>query len=250
MSDINITEKENKNGAKVQASKQIIDNIIDEEIPYPFSKKNATYLIIGGQGTGKSTFISSIATATKKKCRVWSKKFNKVYYFTPENAFSSEKYHCFKDHDKVYHELTSNSLDEVMDEMEEDKSPKFNNLIIIDDFSEELRQKGRFEKVLNKLLYKHRHYNATVVLSVLHLRSIGVPFRKLIDYTILFKNKSLKELQDYIIELLPYNMKEVKKIFDYVFDKPYNFLFINNRTGTLHKNMNRLLIDKTDDKKK
>lgn len=246
----------------IAATIQSIDRIIDPHIPPPFPNKAFSMVITGGMGSGKSTFLQSIVTSTKPGCRVYAKCFDHVIYMTPKSAFSSEANHPFKDHPRVYYELNATILNEFMDQMDAvkedidkqnmeiaEKNRKHhkknklkeqpNNLIIIDDFSEDLRTR-HLEHALMDLLYKHRHRNCSLIITSLTMKNLLPSYRKLIGYFVIFKPRSQAEVQDFVDEVFTLTKDQTKQMLSYVFDKKYNQLFINTMEGLYYKNFRRL----------
>ena len=88
-------------------------------------------------------------------------KFSHIYLITPESSFLSVENHPFKDHTKVYHELTSTVLENIYNELVEIKKECIENnyeiehtCVIIDDFASDLKDKDLI-KSLKQLLIKY-----------------------------------------------------------------------------------------------
>ena len=235
------------NELKIYPSKQTIDRPLG--LPPVFADKNSVYVISGGQGSGKSSFINSAMTCRKKDGKIFSGCFNKVFYATPKECMSSEENHAFKDHPKsrVFHELNVEMLDNVIEQAlklkHEDKNS--NSCLIIDDFSEELKNPAIITR-LKKLINKHRHYHMTIIVSALSLKFIPKAIRGLIDYFILFKPKGLIELESFTEEVFGLNRKTMMKVLNFVFDAPYNFLLYNQKKNWFYKNFDRFNLSGED----
>lgn len=225
---------------KIKPTKQNIDDALG--VPPPFPNKNSVIFISGGQGTGKSTFISNLFKA-KGENRIYRKVFDTVMYATPEEVFSSEEDHIFKGHPRVYHDLSPETFETIIETAVETKKDGGNSVLVIDDFSEELKKK-QTEFMLRKLINKHRHMKLNIVLSALNQRALAKTLRSLLDVVILFKPKSMIETDNFGEEVFGLNRADTKTLFDYVFDRPYNFLMYNARTNTFYKNFDELKIDR------
>jgi uridine kinase len=226
----------------IKPTKQSIDNILD--VPPPFPNRCSVIFISGGQGTGKSTFISNLFKATGKN-RIYRKVFENVMYATPKEVFESEEDHIFKDHRSVFHDLSQDTFKQIVEQSIATKKAEGNSCLIIDDFSEQLKLKAT-ELSLRKLINKHRHYKLNIIISALNQKALNKPLRSLIDVVILFKPKSMVEQDNFAQEVFGLTKDETKALFDFVFDSAYNFLMYNARTNTFYKNFNRLVIHRED----
>ena len=83
-----INETENPHSIIIKPGKQNIDKKLG--CPPPFPDKPSVMLISGAMGSGKSSFLQSVMTATGEG-RVYQKRFNKVIYTTPQETFDSEE---------------------------------------------------------------------------------------------------------------------------------------------------------------
>lgn len=235
-------EKVDESKLKIKPTKQNIDDALG--VPPPFPNKNSVIFISGGQGTGKSTFISNLFKA-KGENRIYRKVFDTVMYATPEEVFSSEEDHIFKGHPRVYHDLSPSTFETIIETAVETKKDGGNSVLVIDDFSEELKKK-QTEFMLRKLINKHRHMKLNIVISALNQKALAKTLRSLLDVVVLFKPKSMIETDNFGEEVFGLNRADTKTLFDYVFDRPYNFLMYNARTNTFYKNFDELKIDREE----
>jgi len=221
----------------IKPSKQSIDNVLD--VPPPFPNKCSVIFVSGGMGTGKSTFIANLFKATGKN-RIYRKVFDTVMYSTPKEVFDSEEDHAFKNHSKVYHDLSQDTFNTIIEQAIKTKDDEGNSCLVIDDFSEQLKNK-QTEYNLRKLINKHRHMKLNIIISALNQKALAKSLRSLIDVVILFKPKSMVETENFSQEVFGLTKEETKALFKFVFDAPYSFLMYNSRTHTFYKNFNQLL---------
>lgn len=222
----------------IKPTKQSIDNILD--VPAPMPNKCSVIFVSGGMGTGKSTFIANLFKATGKN-RIYRKVFENVMYATPLEVFESEENHVFKGHHSLFHDLNQDTFDKIYDQSIATKNDGGNSCLVIDDFSEQLKNK-KTEYNLRKLINKHRHMKLNIIISALNQKALAKSLRALIDVVILFKPKSMVETENFTQEVFGLTKEETKALFNYVYDEPYNFLMYNARTHTFYKNFNRLII--------
>jgi len=231
-------EEIDKSDLVIKPSKQSIDNLLD--VPPPFPNKCSVIFVSGGMGTGKSTFIANLFKATGKN-RIYRKVFDTVMYATPKEVFDSEEDHAFKNHSKVYHDLTQDTFDTITELAIKTKDDEGNSCLVIDDFSEQLKNK-QTEYNLRKLINKHRHMKLNIVISALNQKALAKSLRSLIDVVILFKPKSMVETDNFSQEVFGLTKEETKALFSFVYDAPYNFLMYNARSNKFYKNFNQLIL--------
>ena len=92
-----------------------------------------------------------------------------------------------------------------------------------------------------KLIYNRRHNHLTIFFLVQTWYSVEKDIRKLFSNIFVFRvnKKELETIFDEVIEKPKELITELSAI---VYDKPYNFLFINTDTGKLFKNFDELII--------
>lgn len=240
---MHIEEHENPVNLKIQPTKQNIDQKLG--VPAPFIDKPAVYVVSGGMGSGKSTFMNSIMTSAGQN-RVFKGKFDHIHYSTPPEVFTSDPNHPFNDHEltRLHFELTPSMLDAITEDAIRVKEDGGCSCLILDDWSEELKDK-RIENRLKKLIHKHRHYKLNIIISLLTLKSLPRQLRALIDVFVIFKPKSQIELGTFAEEVFALPKKDINQLFDFVYQTPYDFLFYNQRSNKYHRNFNPLKITNT-----
>jgi nucleoside-triphosphatase THEP1 len=234
-----ITEE---NNLKIYPTKQTIDKPLG--LPSVFQDKNSVFVVTGGQGSGKSTFLNSALTCRKKDGKIFSGCYERVFYATPEECFTSEEDHVLKKHVKsrLFHEFNSEMLNNVVAQALENKHEnKGNSILVIDDFSEELKSLDTI-RLLKKIINKHRHYHLTIVISSLTMNSIPKSIRGLVDYYVIFKPKGLIQLEGYCDEIVGVSKKEMLEIMEFVYDGAHNFLMYDNKRGVFYKNFDKFTI--------
>jgi len=248
MTILEIEEEENKEIVKQKPIKEKM-NIYLEDIPEGISRKNGMiYVLTGSGGSGKSSLL--LGQFRRKPNGAYYRKFDHLYYFCPSVSFESVQNHPFKKHDKVYHELTVDALEELLDELKERKedcgeamADQEYNMVIIDDFASDLKNKDIL-KVLNQMFLKARHLNTSFVLLVQVWNYIPLILRKQVTYATIFKPRSGEEYESIRKELLQMKQEDAEKIFDYCFNEPYQHLDVDAFEGKLYKNFNLLKIKK------
>ena len=231
-----------ENSLKIFPTKQTIDMKLG--LPKPLDDRNAVYVVSGGQGSGKSTWLNSAMTCKKQDGKIFAGCYERVFYATPEECFSSEANHPFKNHIKsrLFHTFDIKMLNTIVEQALENKHENNgNSILLIDDFTEELKSLETI-KLLKKMINKHRHLHLTIVISALTLKAIPRSIRSLVDYYIIFKPKGLIELDGYCDEIFGMTKKEMLDVMDFVFTEPHNFLLYNNRRNWFYKNFDRFVL--------
>jgi hypothetical protein len=142
--------------------------------------------------------------------------------------------------DQLFDELTFENLDLVLDEIE--ASHDLNIAIIFDDVGASLKNYDTMN-LMKKLIFNRRHLHTSVFFLVQTYYSIPKDIRKLFSNLFIFRvNKNeLMTIFDEIVE-----DKEItdiaSQISKLIYDKPYNFMFINTDTQRIFKNFDELII--------
>ena len=210
-------------------------------------RNGAIYAIIGSPGSGKSNLLFSTLF---RNSHYYRSKFDNIYLITPESSFLSLEKHPFKDHDKVFHELSNDILEVIYEEildlkrqaLDEDR-PIEHSCIIIDDFADGLKD-ASIIMMLKKLLIKSRHLNTFFIFTLQYYNAFPLALRKLITNITLFTPKNNIEMESIRGELLHLNKDDFQELTNYVFDQPYNHLDYDTSTMQIQKNYNLLNIEK------
>jgi hypothetical protein len=153
--------------------------------------------------------------------------------------------HPFKDHpsERVFFDLSNETFESIIEQALAIKNAgnNSNSALILDDWSEELKTK-RVEHLLRKLIHKHRHYKMQIVITLLTLKSLPKSLRSMIDAFVIYRPKSIIELSSFAEDVFGIPSKDLKQLFDYVYDAKYNFLFYNQRDNMYYKNFTRLAL--------
>ena len=248
MGILNIKEHENTEIVKQKPIKEVMDIYIPD-IPEGISRRNGMiYLLVGSGGSGKSSLVLSQI----KRGGAYHRKFHNIYYFCPAASFDSIKNHPFKDHYKVYHEMTMDGLIELKDQLsklketniKEEEDPEY-NCVIIDDFANDLKDKG-IQRALNAMLIKARHLNTSFIFTLQSYLYMPKILRKQITYCTIFRPRNSEEWENIRKEVLQMNEPDAKKLFDYCFNEPYQHLDVDAFENKFYKNFNPLEITNSE----
>jgi len=200
------------------------------------------YILTGSGGSGKSSLLLNFF----KSNEMYRNKFHNLYYFCPESSFSSVEKHPFEKHDKIYHELTTDNLLSIYNELVEiklsSKKPEY-SLILIDDHANDLKNND-IVNVLNKMIIKARHICCGFIFTLQIYNYLPKILRKQITYATIFKPKSLEEWYSLSSELFNLKKDDALIIHNYVFNESYNHLDVDTAEGIYYKNFNKLEFNK------
>jgi len=237
-----ISEEINKAMPKTKPIKEKMDTYIPDVIEGVARRNGSIALYVGSGGSGKTSFLLN------QMKTVYKKKFHHIYYFCPSSSFASIKDHVFAKHDKVYNELEVDTLEEIKNDLIERKEnieegdEQEYSLIIIDDFANNLKDKLLL-RTLNSMLIKARHLNAFFIFTVQSYLYLAKILRKQLTWCSIFSGVRNKEEWKIIREeLLKMNEEDAKKLYDFVFDVPYNHLDLDLFEDKIYKNGNILSI--------
>ncbi len=235
-----ITEVDSNLDIKVPKMK--CEQCFNPPAPYPLENKPHKYMVVGAKGWGKTSNLINMLTNKKKKDRIYYKNQHSVLLNIPENSFHSIDNKLIQDHDKVYHDFDVNFLEEVEEVAGENAYDDEFTLAVIDDSGSKLKDKY-LGKQLTSLVYRHRHLLLSIHLLVQSMMDVPLGIRKNVDGIFFFKPINSKQSTAFIEEYLgDLTKEEVQQLFNYVFDKKGNFLFVKTSTlpFTYYKNFNKL----------
>ena len=203
-----------------------------------FLNQHTTNLLIGKPRSGKTSLLFSLF----ENKEILRKVYHKIYVFQPSPSRSSMKNDIFGKlpSDQLFNELNFENLDLVMDEIE--ATSDLNIAIIFDDVGASLKNFDTMN-LMKKLIFNRRHLHTSVFFLVQTYYSIPKDIRKLFSNIFVFRvNKNeLATIFDEIVE--DKDMVDIApQISKLIYDKPYNFMFINTDSQRIFKNFDELII--------
>jgi hypothetical protein len=225
--------------------KEKMDKYIPDIVEGVSRRNGMIYLLVGSGGSGKTSLLLN----QFRRGGAYHKKFHHLYLFTPAISFASVKDHPFEKHDKVQHELTRNTLEDLYEELKDRKEEHDDddemeyNCVVIDDMASTLKEKD-VQKLLNTMLIKARHLNTCFIFTLQSYLYMPKMLRKQTTYATIFKPKNREEWNSINQELLQMKEDDAKKLYDYVFEKEYSHLDIDTIENHLYRNFNLLEIKK------
>ncbi len=218
-----------------------LHNKLDKYELTKFLNQHSTTLFIGKPRSGKTSLLFSLIKGVMKKC------FHRIYVFQPSESRASMSDDLFGKlpQEQVYDELSVDNLQEVMDRIRIDASKGLNSLIIFDDQTTHLKKKETLQ-LFKELIYNRRHLHVSLYFCVQTYFSVPKDIRRLWTNLFIFKT-SKDELVNLWQEQIEYDNSYLPKIRKLVYDKPYQYLFINADSQRLFKGFDEIKIYDSDD---
>lgn len=198
-----------------------------------FLNSHQTTLLVGKPGQGKTSLIYSFMKSKK----LLSKVYDKIYLFQPEQSRASMKDKLFDQlpEEQKFDELTFENLQYVKDNLEPDE----NTCIIFDDMGAYLKN-NETRKLLKEMIMNRRHYKVSIYFLVQTYYSIEKDVRKLFSNLIIFKI-SPHEMLNITSEQIEQHNDKINDLVKIVYDKKFNFLFINTESQRMFKCWDELI---------
>ena len=192
-------------------------------------------LIVGKPGSGKTNLMYQLI----KSKHLLNKCYDKIYLFQPSPSRASMKDNIFMKlpDDQKFEELTFENLDYVKNNLDPDE----NSCIIFDDMGAYLKN-NETKQLLKELIMNRRHLHLSIFFLVQTYLSIERDVRKLFSNVFIFRcsKKEMELIADELIEQKKEHLNEIVKI---VFNKPYQYLFINTDSQRIFNGFDELIID-------
>jgi hypothetical protein len=173
-----------------------------------------------------------------KSKHLLNKVYDKIYLFQPPESRVSMKDKLFDQlpEEQKFNELTFENLSTVNDALNDEE----NSCVIFDDMGSHLKD-PEIKKLLKEIIMNRRHKHVSIFFLVQTYFSIEKDMRRLFSNLFIFRvNKSTME--NIFEEVVEEHKKSVDDIIKVVYNKPYQYLFINVSTQRLFKGFDELLI--------
>lgn len=242
--------KEN-NKPNMPKCEMLCDNGLSEHLNnYELTKflnNHSVNLFIGRPASGKTSLLYSFFKGGKKDNRLLKKVYHNIYLFQPSHSRKSMKDNIFEEKlrdENKYDELTYENLEEVINKIKS-AEPDERNCIILDDMGAYLKNKDT-QKLFRELLMNRRHLHTSIFFLVQTFFSVPKDLRRLFTNTFVFRTTK-NEMENIFNELVETKKEYMLDIMKYVYDKPYQWLFLNSDSGRLFKMWDEILINDVDD---
>lgn len=235
-----VTERQDSE-VRIRLPKITADAVIDERIPAPLPNTSFFMAVIGTPGSGKSSTAVSLLTS-KGLSRAYRRAFNHIYIVCPAHSLHSYANDPFKSHprDKIFHELTQNTLGKIEERLEESSLEDETALVFLDDCAIALKDK-EVQRSLNRIVANRRHLKTSLIVIAQSFRFMPLSTRRLVSHLLWFKPANRKE-RDLVHEELLSHLDEstFDAIFKHTFQEKHDHLLVDVTNARLYRNFNSL----------
>jgi hypothetical protein len=198
-----------------------------------FMNCSSSNLLLGVPGSGKTNLLYQMI----KSKHLLNKCYDKIYLFQPSESRASMKDKLFDKlpEDQKFEELTLENLESVKDRLNEDE----NSVILFDDMGAYLKDND-VRKLLKELMMNRRHLHVSLFFLAQTYHSVDKEVRRLFSNIFIFKvtKDTMTSIFD---ELVESKKKYADEIVTLVYDKPYQYLFININTQRMFKGFDEII---------
>lgn len=223
---------------------------IDDTIPKPLPQiLNFFMLVCGRPGSGKTSLILNLVC---KRGKMFNKKFDKVFVFSPSLMTMKDEPFGELPEEQVHTDLTVENLQKALDSIA-DSGEKI--LFILDDVVNDMKKNMAIQTLLSKALMNRRHLagaggSTSFIITTQVYNKIPAPIRKTASHIILYHTRNKKEIETIYDELIVLPKDDFYEILKYCFDKRHNFIYIDINKSydkMFHKCFNQLEFNSQND---
>mgnify|MGYP000215109951 CR=1 FL=1 len=253
---MNIEEVQNTKPIKVSHFKFGCDSC-DDSIPKPLPNTyNHMMIFTAKPRQGKTTLIYNLLTK-QKKASPYYQKFDKIFIFSPSmKTIDKDPFENIPQEQK-FDTLDFESLCNVYNTIE-DCGERI--LLLVDDCVMDIAKNKQVEKLLTKMMMNRRHIcgksenddgaGLSMWITTQVFNKLPRPLRACASHNIFFKTTNKRELETIFDEIILVSRKEFKQLLTYVFDKRFNFMFVDSEAidpnKMYYKNFNLLKLSNVE----
>ena len=223
---------------------------VDDTIPKPLPQiLNFFMLVCGRPGSGKTSLILNLVC---KRGKMFNKKFDKVFVFSPSLMTMNDEPFGELPEEQVHTELTIDNFQTAIDSIA-NTGEKI--LFILDDVVNDMKKSMAIQTLLSKALMNRRHLagaggSTSFIITTQVYNKIPAPIRKTASHIILYHTRNKKEIETIYDELIVLPKDDFYEILKYCFDKRHNFIYIDINKSydkMFHKCFNQLEFNSQND---
>lgn len=236
---------ENKNKIELKKPNFNCDDVLCKELENltMFNELNRTFFCIynGKPRSGKTSLLFSML----KNPKLFKRKFHNIMCVMPSNSRASMKDFPELTSDKMYEELNQDSIDDILEKLQEYTQNKEKTLLILDDVASQLKSSTYLQKQLCHLIFNMRHFKCYIALAIQSYLTIPRHMRKCITHMFLFK-PSKTEMHIIAEELFEMDKKDAMNLLK-LYEKPHDYLFLCVQSQNMYRNQDKISINDIDE---
>ena len=246
------TEKDTDTDLTIEKVGMGVDGDLINNLHPALINKSHIALFTGKSKSGKTNLMVNLLNQGKKNGvrQSYKKVFHDIIVVSP--SLKSLKKSIFDDidEDKLFDKLDYNTLDFIDTFTEMNTDLEKNTLVVLDDVGSALKV-GDNERFLALQTQKYRHRRTTWFILTQKYKDAPTSIRANLSAIYLFRPISLKELDSVYEELLGFNKKFLVDFIKFVFDRKFNFLFIDlslekSPAPIYYKNFKKIIFNSTN----
>ena len=226
---MNYTTEDNDDELMINSVETGVDGDLINNLHPTLINKNHIAVFVGKSKSGKSNLLVNLLSKGKNK-NGFRQSYKKVYHdvIIVSPSLKSFKKNIFEDIDeeKQFDVLNRNTLDFIDTFTETNSDLERNTLVVLDDVGSSLRHPAN-EREIGLQTQKHRHRRCSWFIVAQKYRDLPTSLRANLSALYLFRPISLKELDAIYEELLCFKKNELIPFINWVFDRKFNFLFVD-----------------------
>lgn len=211
------------------------DTSIHEQIEYPMPKRSFFMTVIGSAGSGKTSLMVNMLRSPQ----MYKRAFHHVYLVMPPNSLASLDMKAFQKHDKVYEELTFETLDKIHERAKASSEEGEFSILVIDDQTAALKDR-EVQRLMKQLIFNRRHLRLSIVMLVQSYNAIPLSVRKTVGHFAMYKPRNKKEYGAIFDELIFLDQQTADDLMRFVFRERYDFLFCDVEQSLFFRNFDRI----------
>ena len=229
---------EKRSDLAFQPPEFLCDKCIHTQIKPPLPQTAHAMLIVGAPGSGKTSMMVSLL----QEKQAYRKAFDQVFVVMPPSSARSLKKNIFEDHDKMFDDLTYETLESILDQTRESTKDKLNSLVIIDDFGAALKD-NEIQRQLKELIWNRRYLRTSIWILVQSYVSVPLQIRKAVSHLMAYKPRNKIEFHKIFDELVQLPRETANDLNRFIFDIKYNFMFLDCSTGEIYKKFDLIRVN-------
>jgi GTPase SAR1 family protein len=223
--------------------KELSSKLNQYELCKDHMNKYNTTLLIGTQGSGKTSLLINMVK------KLYKKVFDKVFVFMPSTSRQSLNPNIFDvlPENQLFEELNEQTITQVYEEIKELSADGKRCLIIYDDVQKSLKNKYVLNSLKN-IIANQRHLHVVNLILVQNFFALHKSLREIVNNVVLFKlGKS--QTEKVFNEIIEIHRDKFDKIRDLVYDEKYNWLFVNVATQRIYKKFDEIIFEEDENDK-